>query len=93
MLMTDQGQAVPSVAAGPPSEVLLGCPYPDLWRRCRRSKLLGPLTADPGEERRAIEVDVIVASRSAWAACKERAEEGWDEIDLDGVILAERTIG
>lgn len=68
-------------------------PIADLWRRCRSHKLLDPLTSDPAEPRRLIELDVIVAGARAWAASDERLDPGWDPIDLDGIIFAERTVG
>jgi hypothetical protein len=68
-------------------------PYPGLWRHCRSKKLLDALTGDPDEPRRQIEVDVIFADPLLWRDSREAREGGWDPIDLDGVILAERTIG
>ena len=65
-------------------------PYPGLWRRSRRKKLLAADGACPA---RLIEIDVIVASRQEWDRSVERHEANWSPQDLDGVILAEKTIG
>jgi hypothetical protein len=83
----------PQATAPPPDGVRSADPYAGLWRRFRRQKLLDPLTTDPAEGRREIEIDFIVASRAEWDACLERLEDGWDPAEKDGVVLAERTVG
>jgi hypothetical protein len=67
--------------------------YPGMWLHCRRKKLLAALTDDPDEERRLIEVDVIVATPSEWEDSAERRYGGWNEVVMNGLVFAEKTIG
>lgn len=77
----------------PSSTTQQSSPPPGFWERVRRTKLLQPLTDCPDEARRVVEIDLIVASPEAWAACQERLEEGWDVTRLGALLLVERTMG
>lgn len=62
-------------------------PFPGLFRRCVRKK---EIRWAGGKQ--VVELDIIVASTLAWENCEERHEGPWNEVILDGVVIAERSI-
>jgi hypothetical protein len=60
-------------------------PYPGLWRRCLSKKKI-----EAAGTSFVVELDIIVCSPPAWMTSEERNEGGWNESNLDGLIVAER---
>lgn len=79
-----QRTGVPPNLASPPLD-----PYASLWRHVRRTKKL----TTPQGESFCFDVEIIVAGVAAWQRSAECARSGWHEVNCDGVIIAERTIG
>src|SRR5262245_29249253 len=54
---------------------------------------LDALTDEPGDERRIVTVDTILAGPAGWADSSERHEPDWAVHDLGGLIVARRITG